>query len=271
MPELPEVETIKRDLQKLIIKRTISSVDVIEPKSIRNRSSFFKKKLTGSHFVSIGRKGKLLIMELSSSDFLLARLGMTGQLIYCQKNLPGKHTRVAINFQNGSKLFFNDIRKFGYLFLATKLEKDSILKNIGIDPLDNGFNLGYFKDLIGNKKGALKAFLLDQKMVSGIGNIYADEICFDSRLKPDKNIRNLNDNEVKRLYNSIIKILDLAIKKRGTTFSDYVDASGKKGRFFDCLKVYGKEKNECARCKIKSIKKIKVAGRSTRFCEYCQK
>jgi len=271
MPELPEVETIRRDLQGLIKGKIISSVKIMEPRSVKNDPDLFKKMLSGSCFVGVGRKGKLLIMELSSGAFLLARLGMTGQLIYEPKHLATKHTRVAIGFKDSSKLLFNDIRQFGYFFLATKEEKDSIMKRIGIDPLDERFDLDYFKNLISNKKGALKAFLLNQKYVSGIGNIYADEICFDSRIRPDRDVSSLDDREIKMLYNSIIGILKLAIKNRGTTFSDYVDARGKRGKFSTHLKVYGKEKESCARCKTKSIKKIRLAGRSTRFCKLCQK
>jgi formamidopyrimidine-DNA glycosylase len=271
MPELPEVETIRKDLKKMIVGKMISAVDIIEPRSVRNKPDLFKRILRKNSFADMKRKGKLLIMELSGGNSLLVRLGMTGQLIYGSGYVPTKHTRAIIGFEDGSKLFFNDIRKFGSLFAATDPEKDLILRRIGIDPLDKRFSLEYFKALIKNKKRTLKAFLLDQGSVSGIGNIYADEICFDSKLKPGRNISGLNDMDIEMLYNSIIRILHLAIKNRGTTFSDYVDASGKKGRFSGHLKVYGKEKDDCARCKTRSIKKIRVAGRSTRFCELCQK
>jgi len=271
MPELPEVETIRKDLKKMLIGKMISAVDIIEPRSVRNEAGLFKRILRKNYFTDMKRKGKLLIMELSGGNSLLVRLGMTGQLIYGSGHIPTKHTRVIISFKDGSKLLFNDIRKFGSLFAATDPEKDLILKRIGIDPLDKQFSLEYFKAMIKNKKKTLKAFLLDQGSVSGIGNIYADEICFDSKLKPGRNTAGLNDMDIEMLYNSIIGILHLAIKNRGTTFSDYVDASGKKGRFSEHLKVYGKEKDDCARCKTRSIKKIKIAGRSTRFCGLCQK
>lgn len=270
MPELPEVETIRGDLQRSIKGKMISSVKIMEPRSVKNNQDLFKKMLPESRIVDVGRKGKLLIMELSNGYSLLVRLGMTGQLIYNPEYAATKHTRVMVVFKDGSKLFFNDIRKFGYVFLASKEEKDSITKRIGIDPLDKRFDLDHFRSLISDKKGTLKAFLLNQKYVSGIGNIYADEICFDSKIRPDRNIASLNDRDIKILYNSIIGILDHAIKSRGTTFSDYVDASGKKGSFSRYLKVYGKEKDDCARCKTRSIKKARVAGRTTRFCELCQ-
>lgn len=271
MPELPEVETIRKDLKKMIIGNTISCVDIIEPRSVRSAPSYLEKIMSGSRFTDIKRKGKLLIMELSNGHSLLVRLGMTGQLIFKPMQTPTKHTRVVISFDNGSKLFFNDIRKFGSFRIATENEKDHVLKHIGIDPLDRKFTLPLFKNIIRNKKRSLKAFLLDQKYVSGIGNIYADEICFDSKMKPDRNMAGLNDREAGMLYNSIIRILSLAIKNRGTTFSNYVDARGKKGGFSRYLKVYGKEKNVCASCRMKSIRKITLAGRSTRFCKLCQK
>lgn len=270
MPELPEVETIRKDLQKLIRGKMISFVEVIEQGSVKNDPDLFKKTLQRSCFVDIGRKGKLLVMELSNGAFLLVRLGMTGQLIYKPEYAMTKHTRVVINFEDNSKLFFNDIRKFGSLSIAMESDKNSTLDRMGIDLLDKRFTFAYFKSIVKNKKGAVKAFLLNQKYVSGIGNIYADEICFDSKIRPDRNIASLNDRDIKILYNSIVRILDHAIKSRGTTFSDYVDASGKKGSFSRYLKVYGKEKDDCARCKTRSIKKTKVAGRSTRFCELCQ-
>lgn len=271
MPELPEVETIRKDLKKMIIKKTISSVDIMETRSIRSKTSFFKKDLVGNHFVSVERKGKLLIMELSNGNYLLIRLGMTGQLVYGSEHSPTKHTRAVIRFKDGSSLLFNDIRKFGSLNLASDLEKRAILGKIALDPLDRRFTLEHLRNILKNKRGVIKAFLLDQKTISGIGNIYADEICFKSGLRPDGKIENLADKDIKKLYNDIKEILSLAIKYRGTTFSDYVDARGEKGTFVKLLKVYQREKEYCKKCKARSIKKIVAAGRSTRYCENCQK
>lgn len=252
MPELPEVETIRKDIERLAIGKTISAADVIEPRSVRNKPPYFKKCLTGGHFVKMERKGKLLIMELSNGNFLLARLGMTGQLIYSREHLPAKHLRAMIRFEDGSILSFNDIRKFGYLFLATCAEKDSIASKIGMDPLDQGFSPDHFRSLLENKKGILEAFLLDQKIISGIGNIYADEICFRSKLKPDRKIESLNDKDIKKLYNSTIEIISLAVKHRGTSFSDYVDAEGKKENYIKRLNVYQREKEHCKNCRKRS-------------------
>lgn len=270
MPELPEVETIRKDLVKMIIGKKISSVDIMETRSVKNRPLFFKKNLTDKHFISVKRKGKLLFIGLSSGRYLLVRLGMTGQLIYGPERCPTKHTRVIFRLKDNSSLFFNDIRKFGFLFLATKHEKDAVLDNIGIDPLDHGFTLKHFRGILKDRRGTLKAFLLDQHIISGIGNIYADEICFRSGLRPDGKIENLTDKKIKKLYNDIREILSLAIKHRGTTFSDYVDARGNKGSFIKMLMVYQKEKECCRKCKERSIRKIVTAGRSTRYCENCQ-
>ncbi|MCK5491225.1 MAG: bifunctional DNA-formamidopyrimidine glycosylase/DNA-(apurinic or apyrimidinic site) lyase [Candidatus Pacebacteria bacterium] len=273
MPELPEVETIRRDLKKKIIGKKIIDIRVIQKKSIKNSHTHFIKNLKNNSIENISRKGKLLSFAIKENKSnLLIHLRMTGQLVYyiTEKDVK-KNTRVIFTFNDNSQLFFNDTRRFGYLQIVNEKEKDVAFAKMGIDILDKSFTFEKLQRLLKNKKRNLKSVLLDQKVIAGIGNIYADEICFDAKFRPDKNITKLNDKEIKKLYNSIIKTIKLAIKNRGTSFNDYVDSSGKKGNFSKLLKVYQKEKDHCQNCHKKSIKKIKVAGRATRYCGYCQK
>lgn len=270
MPELPEVETIRKGLSKLILGKIIARVEILKPRLVKYDTNGFVNKLTGKSVADIQRKGKVIFMRLSSGDFLIARLGMTGQLVFGKGNIKEKHARVIIGFKDTSRLVFNDTREFGYLHLADPQEKKRIEEKIGIDALDPKFNYEYLKYILRNRNGMIKAFFLDQKKISGIGNIYADEICFDAKIRPNRKIQSLNDTEIKKLYNSIIRILKLSVEKKGTTFSDYVDASGNKGEFQHYLKIYKKEGKPCSRCG-GFIKKTRLAGRSTRYCESCQK
>lgn len=273
MPELPEVETIKRGLEKTVIGKSITDIKIIQEKSVRNPKTKFIKNLKNSAIEKIERKGKFLALKLKNKDlYLIIHLGMTGQLVYAKdKKSINKHLRVSISLTDSSKIYFNDIRRFGYLKLASSKEKEKIFANLGIDLLNKDFTLRNFSSIFKNRKMILKPILLNQKLIAGIGNIYADEICFDAGLKPNRKADSLKNEEIKRLYGSIKKVLNLAIKHRGTTFRDYVDAGGKRGGFIKFLKVYKKENQECKKCKNRIIEKIKLAGRSTRFCRKCQK
>ncbi|MDF1498142.1 MAG: bifunctional DNA-formamidopyrimidine glycosylase/DNA-(apurinic or apyrimidinic site) lyase [Patescibacteria group bacterium] len=272
MPELPEVETIKRDLENNVIRKTITSVQVLKNNSVKNSVQTFKNILRFNQIKNIERKGKYLAFEFKKDhNFLIIHLRMTGQLIYSKKDIQNKHTRVIIHFKDHSKLYFNDIRRFGYLQIVNKKDKELIFDKLGIDPTDKGFTYEFLNTILKSKKSSLKSVLLNQNIISGIGNIYADEICFDAKLKPYRKTNALNPKEVLRLFNSIRKILDLAIKHRGTSFSDYVDANGKMGNFTKHLKVYKKERERCANCNNYSITKLKIAGRMTRFCKNCQR
>ncbi len=271
MPELPEVETIRRGIEKKIINKKIIGIEVVRKESVKNNSIQFAKELINNFIIDTQRKGKLLIMELKNKKNLIARLGMTGQLIYSAENQKRKHTRIIIYFKDRTKLYFNDIRLFGYMKIIAEKELNDIKAKMGIDPVEKNFTANKFKQIIGKRKRILKSLLLDQKLIAGIGNIYADEICFEAKLIPARKVNTLSGKEIKKLYNSIIKILRLAINNRGTSFSNYVDSNGKKGNFSNFLKVYQKEKEYCRNCKNRSIKKITVAGRSTRYCASCQK
>ncbi len=287
MPELPEVETIKRDLAKKIVGKKITTILILQKKSVHYPTDKFKEVLVGDKISSINRRGKLLYCSFQKSPlFLLVHLKMTGQLIYRQKEkitagghslgkidfeLPNKFTRAVFGFVDGSELFFNDMRRFGYLKLVTAEEKDKILqKSFGIEPLTPDFKYQSFAQLFVKRKTAVKALLMNQKLIAGLGNIYADEVCFCAGIKPDRRVEKISESEKKKLFSCINKVLLLSIKHRGTTFNSYVDCDGNKGNFVHLLKVYGRDGEKCYRCK-SIIKKIRAAGRGTHFCLQCQK
>lgn len=293
MPELPEVETVRRDLKARVLDKKIKEFLILNPKTLKSSAAESIKILIGNSFSDILRRGKLLIFKLEKKNrYLLVHLKMTGQLIYLSQKekmagghslsshsfeksvggeLPNKHTRVQITFQDKSNLFFNDLRKFGYLKIVDEQELENIIAaNYGPEPLDNNFVQIDFRDQIKRKKKNIKAILLDQKLVAGLGNIYVDEVLFTAGVRPGRLATSLNNQELKKIYQSIIKILSQAIKYRGTTFSNFVDSEGKKGNFSTRLKVYGRGKLPCYHCS-SAIIKTKIAGRGTHYCPHCQK
>ena len=293
MPELPEVETIKNDLKQKILKKKIKRVDLRLKKIVKSPAKSFVLDLEGNSFRNIKRRGKLLIFSVETrqclvptTKYLIIHLRMTGQLIYRKGkkitagghsdngnviDLPNKHTHIIFYFSDKSQLFFNDLRRFGVVKIVDKKELEEILNNFGVEPLEKSFSLKIFRTLTKNKKENSKAFLLNQKYIAGIGNIYADEILFEAGVLPSRKIDSLKDEEIRKLYQATKKILRKAVKYRGTSFNDYVDADGKKGEFLRLLKVYGREKEKCLKCKKGVIQKTKLAGRGTRYCDKCQK
>lgn len=273
MPELPEVETIRRDLLKKIIGKKITVVEIHDKKIAKPDSRTLRETLSGNQFTAVERIGKLLIFHLKREKFLLAHLKLTGQLVYGFSAMPQKFNRAIIYFSGKSRLYFNDLRKFGWLKIADKTEKEKIVKeDFGPDAISKDFNFSYFKNqLLRRKKSRIKTILLNQKIAAGVGNIYADESLFEAGLKPVRKIESLKTAEIKKLFAAIKKILKKAVKLRGTSISDYVDGKGRPGYFAEYLKVYRREGKKCLRCKKGMIKKIREAGRGTRFCDYCQK
>jgi len=286
MPELPEVETIRKDLSRLIVNKKIVSIEINLKRIIKPNTKVFSGTLKNNKFAQIERIGKLLIFKLADhKKYLLVHLKMTGQLIYQKnkkiipgghsdkssiENLPNKFTRVIFNFFDGGKLFFNDARTFGYLKIVGKEELEIIKNKFGIEPMTENFKLEDFEKIIKSRKTNIKAVLLNQQLISGIGNIYADEILFLAKVKPDRVASKLTKKEIKNIFEATGKIIRNAIKYRGTTFNDYLDANGNKGNFVKFLKVYQKEGERCLVCS-SLIKKTKVAGRGTRYCPHCQK
>lgn len=280
MPELPEVETISRQLNKLIVGKKIKKIEIRLAKIVKLSSAVFQRALAGATIKKISRRAKLLIMELNNGWSMLAHLKMTGQTIYKKTTdyrLPttveNKHTHVIFNFTDGNRLLFNDLRQFGYLKLVKSAELSDYFtrEGFGPEPLDKNFTLMDFEALLAKKPTArIKQFLMDPKIIAGIGNIYADEVLFFSRVHPLRPVVSLKKAEIKRLYEGIKKILLAAIKLKGTSSNDYLDAFGQKGKFAAKLKVYGKEGEKCVKCKGRIIR-IKIGGRSAHFCPVCQK
>lgn len=286
MPELPEVETIIRDLRFKILDLGISKVEVKLPRIVKNSVQTFKKALVGNKFTRIERIGKLMVFDLVRGDKkLLVHLKMTGQLVYVKnkkmiagghddgqdlKKLPNKYSRVVFTFSDKSKLFFNDLRTFGYLELVSDKEIEKKKNKLGIDALYGKYSLDDFKKLVKARKTSIKAVLLNQEIITGIGNIYADEILFASGVRPNRKGSSLRHREIEAIYRNVKPILRKAINYRGTTFNNFRDANGKKGNFSRLLKVYGRGEEKCRKCESKIIK-IKVAGRGTHYCAICQK
>lgn len=290
MPELPEVETIVRDLAKYLPGKTIKEIKVL------NKKTFLAKpqSAVGGKIKKVWRRGKQVIIDLTNDKHLIIHLKMTGQLILApsaslragskkklivgghpiagvDQNLPNKFTRVIFKLANGGQLFFNDVRKFGYIKLISSKELATILARLGLEPLAKNFNAKQLQEaLSGKSRAKIKPALLDQAKVAGIGNIYADESLWLAKILPSRIIASLKDREWAALAKAIVKVLRLSIAHRGTSFSDYRDAQGSAGNFMKKLKVYGRHKEACRRCG-NIIKKAKLGGRGTHWCEHCQK
>ncbi len=285
MPELPEVETIKNDLKKVVLNKRIAEVEVGKKKIIKGDYGDFLKVLKGNAFQDISRVGKLIIFHLKGGKYLLVHLKMTGQLVYDAgrgyvkggheipgmiDEFPNKYSHIIFRFVDGSALYFNDMRQFGYLKIVGENELKAIKSEYGIEPLSGDFKFKDFKDIFKGRAAAVKSVLMNQKLVAGIGNIYADEILFKSGIRPDRTAGSLANNELRKIFKAAESVLKQAIKYRGTTFSDYVDSGGNKGNFTKFLKVYGREGEKCRECG-RLIKKTKISGRGTRYCPKCQK
>lgn len=286
MPELPEVETIRTDLEQKILNKKIRKLEVLRKGTVKNNSNDFLTSLQYNEFMSLGRIGKLLYFKLKTQNlWLLIHLKMTGQLIYCNKKdliagghsdaqsiacEAGRHTRVWFEFSDGAKLFFNDMRAFGYLRLVNEQELETELKKFGPEPGSKEFTFSYFSDKLKRRTISIKAVLLNQQIVAGIGNIYADEILFASGVLPWRPALSIRTEEIKKIISNSKLILKKAIKNRGTTFNNYVDASGRKGNFVSLLKVYGRKGEKCFGCG-GTLEKRRVAGRGTVYCRGCQK
>jgi len=288
MPELPEVETVRRGLNKLIVGKTIHSINFDWAKSFPNAEADVKQFVLGATIVKVRRRAKVLMIDLDSNYSLVVHLKMTGQLVYRSKDrrikygaghpndsligaLPDKSTRVTIDFNDGS-LYFNDQRKFGWMKLIPTIEIKNIdfFKKLGPEPLSRNFTFEVFQFRLDKRKNSsIKAVLLDQTILAGIGNIYADETLFSSRIHPLTRVADLNASEKLDLYQSIKTILKLSIKLGGSTDKNYVDAEGNKGSYLKFAKVFRLDGQTCQNCGT-IIKKIKVAGRGTHICPSCQ-
>lgn len=274
MPELPEVETIRRSLEPNLVDKKIIKVQVNMAKLIKEPSDIetFIDNLEGSRFRKVRRRGKYLLFYLDRPYVLVIHLRMTGQLLLLKTtDIIEKHTHLIFNLDNGVDLRFHDVRQFGLIYLVPedKLNLINGIRTMGPEPLDEDFTLRCFLDSIKGKKQRAKAFLLDQRCVAGIGNIYADEILFKAGIHPEEGINNLSPDKLEALWSAIKDRLKAGVESRGTSIKDYVDGFGSKGSFQKQLKVYGKAGEPCVQCKNKLVG-AKIAGRSTVFCPHCQ-
>ena len=266
MPELPEVETIKRDLEKIILGKKIAEVCVHHPAVIRQPDvAKFKQYLQGVKIKNILRKAKVLILELSSGKSLVIHLKMTGQLVY-----PGdaKKSRVSFYLSDGKILDFNDQRLFAELRVLDDWRSLKFIQNLGPEPFD--LSLAQFKEMLAPKKTKIKALLMDQGFISGIGNLYAAEVLFKSGINPERPANSLFDKEKESLLKAIKDILNQAIKHGGSSIDDYVRLSGERGDYVRYHRVYGRQGQPCLACKT-PVKRIVLGGRGTYFCPRCQK
>lgn len=287
MPELPEVETVRIGLQSFLPGKVIEAVHHDWPKSFPNASSDVDQFLIGAKVMEVKRRAKVLIIELNTKYSLVIHLKMTGQLVYrgdgerfgaghpndsLIHDLPDKSTHVYFNFTDGSQLFFNDQRKFGWVRLLPTVEVpnlDFFLK-VGPEPLSDDFaDKDFIQRLMRRKRSNIKAVLLDQTVIAGIGNIYADESLWAAKIHPETRVEDVPIAKFKTLYKELRAVLKLAIEKGGSTDRNYVNAEGKKGSYMSFAKVFRREGKPCPRCGTIIIK-TRVAGRGTHICPVCQ-
>lgn len=278
MPELPEVETIRRDLEKSILNRRIKSVEVLGKRSVRRHKSpgEFASLVEGRKVISIRRSGKYLIVGLEGDVLLVVHLGMSGQLLWVKnpKDPLADHTHVVMSFTQGGQVRFVDPRTFGEMFATPAAEvgeRFPELARLGFDPLEDVMSWNRFGAMLQSRSASLKSLLMDQAFVAGIGNIYSDEILFAAGLRHDRPSSSLAAEEVRRLYRAMVETLSEAIKHRGSTLADeqYRDIFGETGDYQGQHQVYGREGEPCRRCHAPIVRE-KVGGRSTFFCLRCQ-
>lgn len=287
MPELPEVETVRRGLHELIVGREIKAVEHDTSKSFPNADADVRHFLIGAKILQVRRRAKVLLVDLSSEYTLVIHLKMTGQMVFRSSaavfgaghpndslvgELPDKTTRVIFTFVDGSHLFFNDQRKFGWVKLMPTIEVPNIdfMKKVGPEPLEADFTAKQFAERFHRRaRTSIKAALLDQTVVAGVGNIYADESLWGAKIHPKRLVASITEREFKVLYRELRDVMNLAIEKGGSTDRNYVNAEGKKGSYIDFARVFRREGQPCPRCST-TIVKMRAAGRGTHICPKCQ-
>ena len=277
MPELPEVETIRRSLLLILKGKVIKKTEIYNPVVIESNNADELMDLKGAEITDIKRRGKYLLFELIRNDnlyIMVAHMRMTGKLLFDNEIRDiEKHEHVKFIFEDNSQLAFEDVRRFGRLWLVKSDDIDNVggLNSLALEPLDEEFTVNYFKEKIKRKKkSTVKGTLLDQHIVAGLGNIYVDEVLFAAGVHPERKVASLTEAEIESLVLAMKEILQIAIKNRGTSFRDYVDGNNEKGGMQNFLQVFLKEGLECPKCG-EIIKRIKVTGRSSYYCPACQK
>lgn len=299
MPELPEVENLRLGLERYIINQKILKIEVSKPKLVSGNGTKrianpkkvkeFIEGLKNEKFLSVERRAKNLIFKLSHGKIILVHLKMTGQFVYKSKSkkdgiegghpieisettLPNKHTHIIFYLDKGT-LYYNDTRMFGYVLYykdAKEFAKENHFKKYGLEPVDKNFTPKYFAENLNNKKSVIKKVLLDQDIVTGVGNIYADESLFEAGILPTRNANTLNKEEVLKLHKAINRIIRKAIKVGGSSVATYRLIDSSRGNYAREHKVYGKDGEECFICKTK-LQKTLIGSRTTVYCKKCQK
>jgi formamidopyrimidine-DNA glycosylase len=271
VPELPEVETLARDLRRLLLGAEFTAVEVCWPRTVAMPAADeLARQLPGHKILDVGRRGKFLILSLSGCSYLLIHLRMSGQLrVEPATASPDPYARLILHLADGRQLVFSDTRKFGRVCWTT--DPALIVGQLGPEPLAEDFTLDAFDALLSRRRGALKPLLLNQVFLAGLGNIYTDEALFVAGLHPLRKANTLSPTETERLYRAIRKVLQQAIGSRGTTLPDarYLDAEGWPGRYGERLRVYRRAGEPCPRCGA-PIQRIVVGGRGTHLCPNCQ-
>ena len=265
MPELPEVETIKRELAKKITNKEIVNIKIIKPKLIKEPSvAGFKKGLIGETVKEVSRQAKLLIIKLKEDKFLIIHLRISGWLLYGEED---PRARAVFYLSDGKVLNYMDPRVLGELRLCKDYKDLKFIKKLGPEALD--MSLTKFKELLQTRKTKIKVLLLDQTLISGLGNIYAQEALFLAKIDPRRPSDSLSEKETKSLYERIVSVLKEAIKYKGSSVDTYRDLGGDRGGMEKRLKVYGRKDKTCYTCK-RPLEKISLGGRGTCFCPHCQ-
>ena len=271
MPELPEVETIVRELRPKLIGKKFWSVQGLLTSTFRPSLDVLMHDLPGHKILDIQRRGKYIVFELDQKMNMIVHLRMSGRLLWKKPSQSEKHLRAIFNFSDGTSLYFVDTRKFGriWLFHQRDFLKETGMWKLGIEPFDPDFSLKKFHKLFGQRRGILKNTLLRQDIIAGIGNIYADEICFRSRLHPSSRLETITPTDLKLLYESIRFCLEEGIRHNGASVSNFVGTRGTRGKQQHYLQVYGRKDDPCYVC-LQPIQKTTAAGRGTFFCRKCQ-
>lgn len=293
MPELPEVETVRIGLAHVLLNKQVQAVSFDTQKSFPNANADVDQFLVKAEIVAVRRRAKVLIIDLSTGYSLIIHLKMTGQMVFVPAgsstkdarfgaghpndsligHLPDKSTRVTLSFVEGSSLYFNDQRKFGWMRLVPTVEIANIdfFKRVGPEPLSSEFTAEVFIDrLQRRRKSGIKSVLLDQTVLAGIGNIYADESLWAAKIHPESKVYTIPHESLRLLHQEIVAVLKLAIEKGGSSDKNYVNAEGRKGSYISFAKVFRKEGSPCPRCGT-IILKTRVAGRGTHICPTCQR
>lgn len=272
MPELPEVENVRRGLERQILGKTIKTVKVTYPKLVRTGVEDFQLLLPGQTVQVMRRRGKYLIFELTGG-LIISHLRMEGKYFLFSDQLPtNKHFHAFFSFTDGTTLVYQDVRKFGTMDYLPKPQEEAyfIRKKIGPEPTKESFKLAPFRRALENSHKLIKSHLLEQSLVAGLGNIYADEVLWAAKVHPERRSDSLRPVEIKRLHDQTIRILQEAIRRGGSTIRTYKNTLGEDGSMQDFLEVYGREGELCSRCG-STIEKIKVGGRGSHYCPKCQK